>query len=111
MTEVCKYQSVCKEFEGRDRRASSANATAWIVNWCCVVMLFAGMVVMSHSIDVLQADAIKAWSEAREERRLVKAEVSVLAAALKVSTKDVLPHVLKIEEMLLTRRCGEVAGN
>jgi hypothetical protein len=110
MTEVCKYQSVCREFEGRDRRASSANATAWIVNWCCVVMLFAGMVVMSHSIDMLQADAIKAWSEAREERRLVKAEVSMLAAALKVRPEHVLPHMLKIED-LLTRRCGEVAGN
>jgi hypothetical protein len=101
MTEVCKYQSVCKEFEGRDRKYSSINATAWIVNWCCVVMLFAGMVVMSHSIDMLQA-------EARDERKLIRAEVSVLAAALKVRPEDVLPHVLKIEE-IIQAKCGWTA--
>jgi hypothetical protein len=101
MTKVCKYQSVCKEFEGRDRRASSVLATAWVVNWICLATLFGGIVVMSHSIDMLQADA-------RNERKLVKAEVSVLAAALKVRPEHVLPHVLKIEE-IIQAKCGWTA--
>jgi hypothetical protein len=84
---------------------------AWIANWLCMVMLFIGLVMLSQSIATLQTDTVENWEAARNERHVLRGQINLLAETLKVSPKDVLPHVLKIEEMLAGRCIGDVAGN
>jgi hypothetical protein len=104
----CKHQAICDVYEARglsEAQILTANATAWIINWICVMMLFIGLVMLSHSIDALQVSATENWEHARNERYVLKSQINILADALSVSPKDVLPHVIKIEQML-HGKCG-----
>jgi hypothetical protein len=100
---LCKHQAICDAYEAKglsETKILTANASAWIINWICLVMLFIGLVMLSHSIAVLQANTVENWAQSRNERHILRGQVDILAESLKVSPRDVLPHVLKIEQIL-----------
>jgi hypothetical protein len=99
----CKHQAICDAYEAKglsETQVLTANASAWIVNWICLVVLFIGMVLMSHSISELQTAVVSNWERSRNERYVLKGQIDILSETLKVSPRDVLPHVLKIEQIL-----------
>jgi hypothetical protein len=83
----------------------AADSFAWIANWACMIMLFGGLAMLSHAIAELQTSAVKNWEQARNERHVLKGQIDILAESLKISPKDVPPHVVKVEQMLESR-CG-----
>jgi hypothetical protein len=108
MTEVCKFQSVCDDFEGKTKSAS-VNATAWIVNWIVLSVLFIGLIMLGNEIrwnTQMRHEQIEVLAKLNGEQ---DAHLKRLAAALEVSPKHVLPHVVKIEKML-EGKCGGVAS-
>jgi hypothetical protein len=100
---LCKHQAICDAYEAKglsETKILTANASAWIINWICLVMLFIGLVMLSHSVAALQGSVVWNWEAARNERYVLKGQIDILANNLKVSPRDVLPHVLKIEQIL-----------
>jgi hypothetical protein len=87
-------------FLSGDAMKQAATEFAWIANWICLVVLFGGLVMMSRSIAGLQTAAMASWEQARNERYVLKSQIAILADALQVTPRDVLPHVVKIEQML-----------
>jgi hypothetical protein len=107
MTQVCKYQSVCNEFEAKAKGASVL-ATAWIVNWIVLIVLFGGLVMLGHEIRYNAESRMKQVDALMKLNNQQDAQLKRLSEALAATPKHVLPHVLKIEEMLQTG-CGGVA--
>lgn len=105
MTQVCRHQATCQDFEGRQRRAESIAAGAWIVNWICVIMLFFGLITVGKKLSDMDNDGTgglaKVKQELIEQGAARDVQIQFLTDRLAdVAPKDVLPHVLKIEEMV-----------
>lgn len=75
-------------------RIMAANATAWIVNWICVVLIFVGLVVVSNQMATT--------TQLRNEQ--IK-QLMALNREQDAAIDRLVPHVLQVEK-ILRESCG-----
>ena len=63
---------------------------AWAINWICVAMMFAGLVLVSQQIAAVRAEQHVVWRESAQDRADLRAEIM----ALKAIPPKVLEQVL-----------------
>jgi hypothetical protein len=85
--------------------SESINAGAWIVNWICVVIVFLGLVMLSHDMRTMSALRNEQIQQLIDMNEAQESAIKRLVRDMDVRPKDVLPHVLAIER-ILTNGCA-----
>jgi hypothetical protein len=90
-----------EEREEDMRLESRAHTSAWIVNWICVALIFCGLIMLGNTLRDVSGEQVRTLKTLQVEGVRRDAEIEALRRTLEVSSpKDVLPHVLKIEQMM-----------